>query len=246
MNLPRFHASASLGPTIGTYRGDAVPGRSGGAEIFPMLEKSCTNCEIVGGFGGIRGVGTRSCCQTEWKWNPTTHQYEPVTSCGLNRAALFVRLVGWHFHERIQVKALPGVDSARLGSEFSLDRTMSSTGNVVRTTRRASGFLVRHGRRTRRRFDWRVSNEHAWISCRIIACPDYRRLRGECCFQHVSLARDLAHAGILRFIWTRCLDSSGYERRNFATKRNNDCSTSGVRGLYFVNGARRRSPNCWD
>jgi len=81
MNVPQFHAEASLGPTVGTYGGNAVVGRSDGTAILPMLGKTCTNCETTGGLGSIRGIGVRSCCQQQWQWNPITHRYEPVTSC---------------------------------------------------------------------------------------------------------------------------------------------------------------------
>ena len=36
MNIPGFNADLSLGPTLGIYRGKAVFGRSGTAEVLPM------------------------------------------------------------------------------------------------------------------------------------------------------------------------------------------------------------------
>ncbi len=72
MKLPRFNAATSLGPTRHSYRGNTDFGRSG--EVLPMLGKQCGNCEVVGGFGGIRGVGRRSCCQQVW--NPITKGLE--------------------------------------------------------------------------------------------------------------------------------------------------------------------------
>jgi hypothetical protein len=74
MNMPGFDAESALGPTKGTYRANTVFGRSGGLEVLPMLGKQCGNCEVVGGFGGIRGVGRRSCCQQVW--NPITKGLE--------------------------------------------------------------------------------------------------------------------------------------------------------------------------
>jgi len=72
MNFPHFNAEASLGPTRGVYGGNADFGSSSG--VLPMLAKQCTNCETVGGFGRIRGVGRRSCCQQVW--NPITKRLE--------------------------------------------------------------------------------------------------------------------------------------------------------------------------
>jgi len=74
MNLPQFNAEAALRPRNGSYEANTVFGRSGGLEVFPMLGKQCGNCEVVGGFGGIRGVGRRSCCQQVW--NPITKRLE--------------------------------------------------------------------------------------------------------------------------------------------------------------------------
>ena len=73
MKLPQFNAEASLGLTRRTCRGNAdFVGGSG--EVVPMLGKQCGNCEVVGGFGSIRGVGRRSCCQQVW--NPITKRLE--------------------------------------------------------------------------------------------------------------------------------------------------------------------------
>ncbi len=74
MNLPQFNADASLGSPNGRYEANAVFCRSRGVEVVPMLGKQCGNCEVVGGFGGIRGVGRRSCCQQVW--NPITKRLE--------------------------------------------------------------------------------------------------------------------------------------------------------------------------
>ncbi len=74
MKLPKFNAEASLGPPKGGYQASTVFGRSGRPEVLPMLGKQCSNCEIVGGFGSIRGVGRRSCCQQVW--NPITKRLE--------------------------------------------------------------------------------------------------------------------------------------------------------------------------
>ena len=66
MNLPQFTAEASLAPAISIFTGgNALDGRSSGLEVLPMLA-TCGNCEVVGGFGRIRGVGRRSCCQRTW------------------------------------------------------------------------------------------------------------------------------------------------------------------------------------
>jgi hypothetical protein len=63
MNLPQFNAEASLGPTLGIYRGKAVYGRSGAVEVLPMLPRRPTiddeeNCRI--GCGG-NGCGEHGC-----------------------------------------------------------------------------------------------------------------------------------------------------------------------------------------
>ena len=73
MNIPGFNAEASLYPPKARYKLNNVFGRSGGAEVVPMLAKTCTNCETVGGFGRIRGVGRRSCCQQVW--DPIAKRY---------------------------------------------------------------------------------------------------------------------------------------------------------------------------
>jgi hypothetical protein len=72
MNLPHFNAEASLGPARSVYGRNADFGAPGG--VVPMLGTQCGNCEVVGGFGGIRGVGRRSCCQQVW--NPITKRLE--------------------------------------------------------------------------------------------------------------------------------------------------------------------------
>ena len=72
MKLPQFNAEASLGLTRRIYRGNADFGGPSG--VVPMLGKQCGNCETVGGFGSIRGVGRRSCCQQVW--NPITKRLE--------------------------------------------------------------------------------------------------------------------------------------------------------------------------
>jgi hypothetical protein len=74
MKLPQFNAEAALGLPKGRYQANISFGTSGGAKVVPMLGKQCTNCETVGGFGGIRGVGRRSCCQQIW--NPLTKRLE--------------------------------------------------------------------------------------------------------------------------------------------------------------------------
>jgi len=74
MKLPQFTAEAALGLPKGGYQADTVFGASGGAEVVPTLAKTCTNCETVGGFGRIKGVGRRSCCQQVW--NPITKRLE--------------------------------------------------------------------------------------------------------------------------------------------------------------------------
>ena len=79
MNLPQFSAEAALGPTEHVYRRNAVSGGSGC--VLPMLDKQCGNCAEVGRFGGIRGVGRRSCCQRVWTWNPATKRLELSWSC---------------------------------------------------------------------------------------------------------------------------------------------------------------------
>jgi hypothetical protein len=74
MKMLGFNAEVAIGPSKGRYQAIAVSGPSSGAEVLPMLGKQCGNCEIVGGFGRIRGVGRRSCCQQVW--NPITKRVE--------------------------------------------------------------------------------------------------------------------------------------------------------------------------
>jgi len=74
MKLPQFNAEASLCPATCRYQASIVYGQPGGHEVLPMLAKQCTNCETVGGFGSIRGVGRRSCCQQVW--DPIAKRYE--------------------------------------------------------------------------------------------------------------------------------------------------------------------------
>lgn len=81
MKMPGFNAEASLDPATDIYKGNTVFGSSGAVEVLPMLGKQCGNCELVGGLGGIRGVGMRSCCQNVWKWNPITNKLELSQQC---------------------------------------------------------------------------------------------------------------------------------------------------------------------
>jgi hypothetical protein len=74
MKTPGFFAEAALAPCESGYQANTVFGRSSRPEVLPMLAKQCGNCEIVGGFGGIRGVGRRSCCRQVW--NPITKRIE--------------------------------------------------------------------------------------------------------------------------------------------------------------------------
>ena len=78
MSLPQFSAEASLGPMIGSYQANTRFANSGGAAVVPVLAKSCSNCAVIGGFGGIRGVGMRSCCQPQTVCDPQCHT---VTNC---------------------------------------------------------------------------------------------------------------------------------------------------------------------
>jgi len=77
MKLPGFNAAASLGSISGMHLGSAVSKGADGLQVLPALGKTCTNCAIVGGFGTIKGIGQRSCCQPVY--NPITHTTE--TSC---------------------------------------------------------------------------------------------------------------------------------------------------------------------
>lgn len=78
MRLPQFNAEASLSGAAGKYQESSAARGSGRAAVVPMLGKSCSNCEVVGGFGRIRGVGQRSCCQQTYVCDPKCHA---VTSC---------------------------------------------------------------------------------------------------------------------------------------------------------------------
>jgi hypothetical protein len=77
MKLPGFNADASLSQSQGLYRRSPFPTGRDAAEVLPVLGKTCSNCETVGGFGSIRGAGRRSCC--EQVRNPLTKRVE--TNC---------------------------------------------------------------------------------------------------------------------------------------------------------------------
>jgi len=82
MNMPGFDAESSLGPATGRYRARAPSGGAGVGAVLPMLDDDlCGNCETVGTFGGIHGVGRRSCCRKSWRYDPITKRYEPSWSC---------------------------------------------------------------------------------------------------------------------------------------------------------------------
>jgi hypothetical protein len=54
MNLPHFSAEASLGPTVGIYRGKAACGRSGMVEVSSIHEFL--------GSSSLNSVFSRRCC----------------------------------------------------------------------------------------------------------------------------------------------------------------------------------------
>lgn len=67
MRIPGFNAESSIPSTSNGFRAKAFSGTSGSASVMPMLDNAyCGNCETVGGFGRIRGVGRRSCCRDTW------------------------------------------------------------------------------------------------------------------------------------------------------------------------------------
>ena len=68
MSIPGFNAELSLRATEDTYRASAVLARSFAVRVLPMLDDDvCGKCETVGRFGGISGVGRRSCCRKTWR-----------------------------------------------------------------------------------------------------------------------------------------------------------------------------------
>lgn len=81
MSIPGFNAELSLGVAEGAYRVSAVLARSYAVRVLPMLDDVCGNCETVGRFGGISGVGRMSCCRKTWRYDPITKRYSPTWSC---------------------------------------------------------------------------------------------------------------------------------------------------------------------
>jgi hypothetical protein len=72
MNLPQFNAEASLGPTLGIYRGKAVYGGSGAVEVLPMLPRRPTidtsgRCFRGDGESGCEGL-LCWCCYSDGCW----------------------------------------------------------------------------------------------------------------------------------------------------------------------------------
>ncbi len=55
MNMPQFNAEASLGPTMGVYRGKTGHGRSNSAQVLPSqnlaFESIMSCCGFVPSFG---------------------------------------------------------------------------------------------------------------------------------------------------------------------------------------------------
>jgi hypothetical protein len=81
MNIPGFTAKASLGSIMSFYPDKSIFSNSGRVAVVPMLDEICGNCELVGGLGGIRGVGMKSCCRKVWKYDPITKRYAPTWDC---------------------------------------------------------------------------------------------------------------------------------------------------------------------
>jgi len=85
MSIPGFNAELSLGALERSYRESAVPDRTGDVRVLPMLDDICGNCEIVGGFGTIKGVGIKSCCRKVFAYDPITKRYTQTWSCWFER-----------------------------------------------------------------------------------------------------------------------------------------------------------------
>jgi hypothetical protein len=72
MNLPQFNAEASLGPALGMYRGKPVYGRSGAAEVLPMLPRRPTIDTVDKCFKGAGDSGCDGllcwCCYSDGCW----------------------------------------------------------------------------------------------------------------------------------------------------------------------------------
>jgi hypothetical protein len=49
----------------------------GGSPV--LLPAQCGDCESVGGFAGLHGVGRKACSRRMWRWNPATERYELTT-----------------------------------------------------------------------------------------------------------------------------------------------------------------------
>lgn len=85
MNMPGFTAEASLDASAGAYRRTVEFGGSTITEVIPAADDICGNCETIGQFGSITGVGSRSCCRRVWKYDPITKHYAPTFECWLER-----------------------------------------------------------------------------------------------------------------------------------------------------------------
>jgi len=90
MNMPGFGAESSLGTTMGIYRGKAVFGRSGMAEVLPMqdfLASSILSQNL--NFGLVLPPNRRiECC--DQGGNCTTYSVPFTETCGCLDATGFL------------------------------------------------------------------------------------------------------------------------------------------------------------
>ncbi len=86
MNMPGYNAEASLGPTLGIYRGNAVFGRLGTGDVLPMQEflaSSPFSQNLNFGHSGSILWVTRCCRYAPilGKWICASRAHSPLEQC---------------------------------------------------------------------------------------------------------------------------------------------------------------------
>lgn len=94
MRLPQFTAEESLARSGASFQTGLADAQSGAAGVLPALPV-CGNCETVGGFGGIRGVGRMSCCERVCTVIPGTTQLQCYWNCWFQSCSPEVTSNAW-------------------------------------------------------------------------------------------------------------------------------------------------------
>ncbi len=95
MSIPGFNAELSLSAVEKAYTASGVMANSNAVRVLPMLDNICGNCETVGGFGGISGVGRRSCCRKQFTYDPITKRYTQTWSCWFESCTAEAKVNRW-------------------------------------------------------------------------------------------------------------------------------------------------------